>query len=85
MARAGIQAEKPVFTFTLNDFLDNKEFVDNEIVLTVEGRGANQTTYTNVEDIVKKVAQLPKEEKIEEQFSCYRLEDTNEVVHSLHE
>ena len=74
MARAGIQAEKPVFTFTLNDFLDNKEFVDNEIVLTVEGRGANRTTYTNVEEIVKKVAQLPKEEKIEEQFSCYRLE-----------
>ena len=54
MARAGIQAEKPVFTFTLDDFLDNKEFIENEIVLTVKGRGANRTTYTNIEEIVKK-------------------------------
>ena len=75
MARSGIQAEKPVFTFTLDDFVDNKEFIDNEIVLTVEGRGANRTTYINIEEMVKRTAKLPKEEKIEEQFSCYRLED----------
>ena len=91
MARAGIQAVKPVFTFTLDDFLDNKEFIENEIVLTVEGRGANRTTYNNIEEIVKKTAQLPKEEKIEEQFSCYRLEIPTRwyirctyVVHTLY-
>ena len=35
MAKPGIQAEEPVFPFTLDDFLNNKEFVKNEIVLTV--------------------------------------------------
>ena len=74
MTRPGIQAEEPVFTFTLDDFLNNKEFVENEIVLTVQGRGANRTTYTHVEEIVRKTAKLSKEEKVEEQFSCYRLE-----------
>ena len=74
MTRPGIQAEDPVFTFTLDDFLNNKEFVENEIVLTVQGRGANRTTYTHVEEIVRKTAKLSKEEKVEEQFSCYRLE-----------
>ena len=77
MAKPGIQAEEPVFTFTLGDFLNNKEFVENEIVLTVEGRGVNCTTYTHVEEIVRKTAKLSKEEKIEEQFSCYRLEIPN--------
>ena len=77
MAKPGIQAEEPVFTFTLDDFLNNKEFVDNEIVLTVEGRGANHTTYTHVEEIVRKTAKLSEEEKVEEQFSCYRLEVPN--------
>ena len=75
MAKAGIQAEKPVFTFTLDDFVNNKEFTDNEIVLSVEGRGANRTTYINIEEVVKRTAKLTKEEKVEEQFSCYRLED----------
>ena len=77
MAKPGIQAEEPVFTFTLDDFLNNKEFVENEIVLTVEGRGANRTTYTDVEEIVRKTAKLSEEEKVEEQFSCYRLEVPN--------
>ena len=77
MATPGIQAEEPVFTFTLDDFLNNKEFVQNEIVLTIEGRGANRTSYTNIEEIIKKTAKIPKEEKIEEQFSCYRLEVPN--------
>ena len=79
MAKPGIQAEEPVFTFTLDDFLNNKEFVENEIVLTVEGRGANRTTYTDVEEIVRKTAKLLEEEKVEEQFSCYRLEVPNMV------
>ena len=77
MPRSGIQAEEPVFTFTLNDFLNNKEFIENEIVLTVEGRRANRTSYTHIEEIVRKTAKLPKDEKIEEQFSCYRLEVPN--------
>ena len=77
MAKPGIQAEEPVFTFTLEDFLNNKEFVENEIVLTIEGRGANRTSYTNIEEIVRKTAKLSKEEKMEEQFNCYRLEIPN--------
>ena len=72
MARAGIQ---PI-TFNLDDFLNKREFEDNEIVLIVEGKGANGTTYTNVEEAVRKTAQLPKGE-IKDEFSCYRLEQPN--------
>ena len=77
MARSVIQAEKPVFTFNLDDFLNNKEFEENELVLTVEGRGANRTSYINVEEMVKKTAGLEANENIEQQFSCYRLESPN--------
>ena len=46
------------------------------LVLIVEGKGSNDTTYTNVEDAIKKLAQLP-EGEIHEQFACYRLEQPN--------
>ena len=61
MAKSGIQAEEPVFTFNLKDFLHKKEFVENELVLTVEGRGVNRTSYTNVEEIIRKPANISKE------------------------
>ena len=61
----------------MDDFLNNKEFIENEIVLTVEGHGANRTSYTHVEEIVRRTAKVSKDEKIEEQFSCYRLEVPN--------
>ena len=77
MAKSGIQAEEPVFTFNLKDFLHNKELVENELVLTTEGRGVNRTSHTNVEEIIRKTANISKEENIEEQFSCYRLEVLN--------
>ena len=62
--------------FNLDDFLNKREFEDNELVLIVEGRGSNGTTYTNVEDAIKKTTQLP-EGEIQDQFSCYRLEQPN--------
>ena len=75
MARAGIQPDQP-FVFNLDDFLNQREFEDNDFVLIVEGKGSNGTTYTNVEDAIKKLAQLP-EGEMQEQFACYRLKQPN--------
>ena len=76
MARAGIQPDQPVLTFNLDDFLNQKEFEENDLVLIVEGRGANSTTYTNFEEAVKITAQLA-EKEIKDEFSGYRLEQPN--------
>ena len=77
MARAGVQPDQPVPTFNLDDFLNHKEFEENELVLIIEGRGANSTSYTNVEDAVRKTAQLAEERDMKEEFACYRLEQPN--------
>ena len=68
------ESRHPVLTFSIEDFLNNKEFEENELLLIVEGKGANSTTYTNIEEAVRKAAQLEKEKEIQDQFSCYRLE-----------
>ena len=40
MARAGIQPDQTI-TFDQDDFLNKREFEDDELVLIVEGKGAN--------------------------------------------
>ena len=68
MARAGIQPDQTI-TFDQDDFLNKREFEDDELVLIVEGKGANGRERG-------KTAQLP-EGEIKDEFSCYRLEQPN--------
>ena len=44
-------------------------------MLTVEGRGADRTTYVNVEEAEKKAAEFNDTTQVEQELSCYRLEN----------